>query len=58
MKPLLGKPKVGSYVYRGKDYLYDQIIVNEALQDTKNLLFDFGQEINYWVVIQITLQLR
>ena len=37
MKPLLGKPKVGSYVYRGKDYLYDQIIVNEALQDTKNL---------------------
>ena len=37
MKPMIGKPKVGTYVYRGKDYFYDQIIVNENLQDTNNL---------------------
>ncbi len=37
MKPMLGKSKIGTNVYRGKDYLYDQIIVNYQLQDTKNL---------------------
>ena len=37
MKPMIGKSNVGTYVYRGKDYLYDQIIVNDQLQDAKNL---------------------
>ena len=37
MKPLLGKPKIGTYVYRGKDYFYDQIIVNDQLMDNKGL---------------------
>ena len=34
---MIGKSNVGTYVYRGKDYLYDQIIVNDQLQDAKNL---------------------
>jgi len=37
MKPMLGQPDIGTYVYRGKDYFYDQIIVNDQLQDIKNL---------------------
>ena len=37
MKPMVGQPKIGTYVYRGKDYFYDQIIVNDQLQDTKSL---------------------
>jgi len=37
MKPMLGKEKVGTNVYRGKDYLYDQIIVNNHLQDSEDL---------------------
>ena len=37
MKPMLGQPGIGTYVYRGEDYFYDQIIVNDQLQDTKNL---------------------
>ena len=37
MKPMLGKPKVGTYVYRGKDSFLDQIIVNEHLQDEEGL---------------------
>ena len=37
MKPLIGKPKIGTYVYRGKDYFYDQIIINDQLKDTKGL---------------------
>ena len=37
MKPMLGKPKVGTYVYRGEDYFYDQIIANNGLRDSKNL---------------------
>ena len=37
MKPMLGKPLIGTYVYRGKDYFYDQVIVNDFLQDTKGL---------------------
>ena len=37
MKPLLRKPKIGTYVYRNKDYFYDQIIVNEQLKDIRNL---------------------
>ena len=37
MMPMLGKPKIGTYVYRGKDYFYDQIIVNDELLDNENL---------------------
>ncbi len=37
MKPMIGRPKIGTNVYRGKDYLYDQIIVNDQLQDSDNL---------------------
>ena len=37
MKPFLDKPKTGTNVYRGKDYIYDQIIVNEKLFDNKSL---------------------
>ena len=38
MKPMLGKPKVGTYVYRGEDSFLDQIIVNEHLQDKEGLV--------------------
>ena len=37
MKPFLGQSKTGTNVYRGKDYLYDQVIVNEKLLDNKGL---------------------
>ena len=37
MKSMIGRPKIGTNVYRGKDYLYDQIIVNDQLQDSDNL---------------------
>tara|TARA_B100000131_G_scaffold177039_1_gene170876 strand:- start:680 stop:1642 length:963 start_codon:yes stop_codon:yes gene_type:complete len=37
MKPMVDMPKTGTYVYRGKDYLYDQIIVNQGLMDSENL---------------------
>ena len=37
MLPMVDKPKTGTYVYRGKDYLYDQIIVNSGLRDEKGL---------------------
>ena len=37
MKPLMGKPKVGTYVYRNKDYFYDQIVINKQLNDEEGL---------------------
>lgn len=37
MKPLMGNPKVGTYVYRNKDYFYDQIVVNKQLKDQQGL---------------------
>ena len=37
MKPMLGKPKMGTYVYRGEDSFLDQIIINEHLQDKEGL---------------------
>ena len=37
MKPMLGKPKVGTYVYRGEDSFLDKIIVNDHLQDEEGL---------------------
>ena len=40
MEPMLGQPKKGTYVYRGEDYFYDQIIVHESLKDEKGLAID------------------
>ena len=40
MTPMLGQPKVGTYVYRGKDYFYDQILINKGLKDQKYLSVD------------------
>ena len=37
MKPLMGKPRVGTYVYRNKDYFYDQIVINKQLNDEEGL---------------------
>ena len=37
MKPMLGKPKVGTYVYRGEDSFLDQFIINEHLKDKEGL---------------------
>ena len=37
MKPMIGEPKVGTYVYRGEDSFLDQIIVNKHLQDEEGL---------------------
>ena len=38
MEPMLGKPKKGTYVYRGEDLFYDQIIVHESLRDQVGLV--------------------
>ena len=40
MEPMIGKPKIGTYVYRGKDELVDQIIIHESLQDQSGLIID------------------
>ena len=40
MVSMLGQPKVGTYVYRGKDYFYDQILINKGLKDQKYLSVD------------------
>ena len=37
MEPMLGKPETGTYLYRGKDYFYDQIIINSGLKDKYEL---------------------
>ena len=37
MSTLMGKPKVGTYVYRGDDYFYDQFISSDGLRDRTNL---------------------
>ena len=37
MRSMLGQHKVGTYVYRGKDYFYDQILINKGLKDQKYL---------------------
>ena len=34
MEPLVGKPGVGTYVYRGQDNLIDQIIVSSGLMNS------------------------
>jgi len=37
MKPMVGQPEIGTYVYRGKDYFYDQIIVNDQMSRSQIL---------------------
>ena len=37
MDPMVGKPKIGTYVYRGKDSIIDQILVHSNLQDNYGL---------------------
>ena len=37
MEPMLGAPKKGTYVYRGEDLFYDQIIIHESLKDQEGL---------------------
>tara|TARA_B100000214_G_scaffold5_1_gene5 strand:+ start:408 stop:1376 length:969 start_codon:yes stop_codon:yes gene_type:complete len=37
MEPMLGIPKKGTYVYRGKDLFYDQVIIHESLRDQEGL---------------------
>ena len=37
MEPMMGKPKLGTYVYNGKDLFYDQIIVSQGLTDERGL---------------------
>ena len=34
MKDMINLENVGTYMYRGKDYLYDQIIVSDNLLDS------------------------
>ena len=37
MSPMMGVRNKGTYVYRGKDYFYDQIIISEGLNTNKGL---------------------
>ena len=37
MEPMLGIPKKGTYVYRGEDLFYDQVIIHESLRDQEGL---------------------
>ena len=37
MSPMMGDRNKGTYVYRGKDYFYDQIIISEGLNTNKGL---------------------
>ena len=37
MSPMMGDRNKGTYVYRGKDYFYDQIIISEGLNINKGL---------------------
>ena len=42
MRTMIREPGVGTYVSRGEDYFYDQIIVNKGLQDENNLTLVHG----------------
>ena len=44
MEPMMGEPKVGTYVYRGEDLFLDQIIISSGLNDAAGLVA-FGAEI-------------
>jgi len=37
MEPMIGKPKIGTYVYRGEDLFLDQVIVSNGLRDKSGL---------------------
>ena len=37
MEPMLGHPKIGTYVYRGEDLFPDQIIIHESMRDEEGL---------------------
>tara|TARA_B100000579_G_scaffold45420_1_gene31648 strand:- start:433 stop:1392 length:960 start_codon:yes stop_codon:yes gene_type:complete len=37
MLPMMGESGMGTYVYRGKDYFYDQIIISEGLNTYQGL---------------------
>ena len=37
MEPMLGQPKIGTYVYRGEDLFPDQIIIHESMRDEEGL---------------------
>jgi len=39
MSPMMGDRNKGTYVYRGKDYFYDQIIISEGLNTNQGLHF-------------------
>lgn len=39
MEGMIGKKNVGTYMYRGTNYLYDQIIVSEEIIDEKGITF-------------------
>lgn len=39
MSPMMGVKNKGTYVYRGKDYFYDQIIISEGLNTNQGLHF-------------------
>ena len=39
MSPMMGVRNKGTYVYRGKDYFYDQIIISEGLNTNQGLHF-------------------
>ncbi|MBC8345423.1 MAG: endonuclease/exonuclease/phosphatase family protein [Candidatus Marinimicrobia bacterium] len=40
MEPMIGTPNMGTYVYRGQDLFYDQIVVSEGLKDKQGLGLD------------------
>ena len=40
MEPMIGDPKKGTYIYRGKDLFFDQIIIHESLRDKSGLSID------------------
>ena len=42
MRTMIGVSRVGTYVSGGEDYFYDQIIVNNGLQDENNLTIVHG----------------
>ena len=47
MEPMLGEPNKGTYVYRGEDLFYDQIIVHESLRDQEGLVLVPGSTFIY-----------
>jgi len=42
MEPMLGEPKKGTYIYRGEDLFYDQILIHESLSDEHGLAIEPG----------------